>query len=55
MTTNNFTLEERIGKFCTGGVVQILEAEKKIHLEYKKVERWNKLLGRLWNSVNKGF
>lgn len=51
---DNFTLGQGVGKFCVGGVVQILEAEKN-HLEYKKVEHWNKLFGRLGNSVSKGF
>lgn len=52
--TNDFTLEQGVGKLCVGGVVQILEAEKN-HLEYKKAEPWNKLFGRLWNSISKGF
>lgn len=37
MTTNEFTLKQGVGKFCVGGVVRILEAEKKIIQNIRKL------------------
>lgn len=36
MMTNDFTLEQGVGKFCIGGVVRILEAERKIIWNIRK-------------------